>query len=294
MHAAPDTRQPTPPSRPAASASADVVDPYDALGDLYDEWVVSVTEDIPFYLALADRSVVTVAASDLNAARIVELGAGSGRVTNPLLARAHEVWAVDIAAGQLARAAASAADQGYAAQLHTVVADMRALDHTPASTTFAPLASSIDLVIAPFRALLHVAPDATKVFTAVCALLRPDGMVAFDVFHPTPAVMDGIDGVWQLRRRLDRDGGERWAIWERATLSADGEELILDVRCDRQDLPTEPSRSASMLLHVPPPHHWSDAIAAAGLELVSVSGWFDESPFEPGMTDSVWIARRPE
>ena len=260
-------------------------DPYDALGDLYDEWVISVTEDIAFYQALA------AAAAPGATAVVVELGAGSGRVTSPLIARGHSVWGVDVATEQLARSRVRAREAGHGELMHPVTADMRELAGSVARAQL-PAAGTVDLVIAPFRALLHVAADATTVFAGARELLRPGGMLAFDVFHPTSEAMDGVDGEWQLRRRLDRAAGERWAIWERATLADDGDRLTLDVRCDRLDLPTHPQRSARMLLQTPPPHHWSDALAAAGLELESVSGWFDESPFEPGMTDSVWVARR--
>lgn len=257
---------------------AATTDPYDALGDLYDEWVVSVVEDIPFYVAVADTSG--------SPARIVELGAGSGRVTVPLLSRGHEVWGVDVAGAQLARAAAAADSLEAGSRFHAVECDMRV-----AATR---LPRDIDLVIAPFRSLLHVAPDAAEVLASLRDVLRPGGRVAFDVFHPTPDMMADIDGVWQLRRRLERAGDERWAIWERATHDAAAETLTLDVRCDRLDDPTQGSRAASMELHVPPPHHWSDALAEAGFTLESVSGWFDESPFDPSMPDSVWVARRDD
>lgn len=253
-------------------------DPYDALGFLYDEWVVSVTEDIPFYCALArDLEVGTDA--------ILELGSGSGRITMPLLLRGHRVIATDIATGQLERLRCSAEAAGVADRLEIVACDMRALDITGRA--------DIGLAIAPFRSLLHVADDADEVFHRVAAAVRPGGRFAFDVFHPPGSGIDEMADSWQLRRRLELDG-DSWSIWERAAQHAD--ELVLDIRCDHRSASgdvTTGARTASMRLGTPPAARWNAAMMHAGFELEQLHGWFDGTPFDPGCADSVWVLHRP-
>lgn len=257
--------------RHAPRMEDDAPDPYDALGELYDEWVISVTEDVPFYRELARQAG--------QPARVLELGAGSGRISQVLARDGHEVTGIDIAAGQLARLEAAAPGA------RTIVLDMRSLPGPLAGERF-------DLVIAPFRAMLHVADDADAVLSACATLLRPGGRIAFDVFHPLPD--DAMfAGDWQLRRRLEPGpGGMPWAIWERASISPDGRSVRLEVRCTPQ-VASEAiarERNATMVLGTPPPNAWRDAIERAGLELESVFGWFDERPLQGDDVDSVWVA----
>lgn len=250
---------------------------YDDLGDLYDEWVQSVVEDIPFYTHVARMS-----APD-GTARILELGSGSGRVTLPLLARGHHVTAVDVAGIQLERLQARAAHDQLDMRLRTMHADLRDALTQLCDTGF-------DAVIAPFRCLLHVADDAEAIFRDSVHALRPGGLIAFDVFHPPPGTEAALAASWQLRRRVDMPDGA-WSIWERAAADAAHQSLRLDVRCDG---PHGTTRSSSMTLHTPPPYHWRDALEAAGVSIMSAWSWFDGEPFDLSAPDSVWLGQVPE
>ena len=247
---------------------------YDVLGSLYDAWVQSVVEDIPFYCRVVTDSG--------ESARVLELGAGSGRITLPLLARGHHVTAVDVAGVQLDLLQSVATRNGTDSRLRVEHADLRDALAGHADSEF-------DAIIAPFRCLLHVAHDAESIMVDAARVLRPGGVLAFDVFHPPPGTESSLAASWQLRRRVDMPDGA-WSIWERASADASQDALRLDVRCDG---PGGVSRISSMTLHTPPPHHWRDAVEAAGLHLVSAWSWFDGAPFELSAPDSVWLARRP-
>lgn len=99
-------------------------------------------------------------------ASILELGAGLGRFTEPLLARGFRVTAVDIAESLMEQLRA---DLGAHPALTTHVADATAL------STFA--GAPFDAVLGFF--FLHHLPDCRGLLTELPTVLKPGGGVAF-------------------------------------------------------------------------------------------------------------------
>ena len=145
--------------------------------ELYDFEYRDRIGDVLWYRSLARRTCGNV---QDKIPRILELGAGSGRVTIPLLADGHHVTAVDrmkpmldALARKLERELAVSARP----RLEIVLADMRAL----------PLDDGVfDLVIAPFNTLQHLytVDDLQRCFREVARVLAPGGAFAFDVMQP--------------------------------------------------------------------------------------------------------------
>jgi SAM-dependent methyltransferase len=143
--------------------------------DRYEEWSASMTEDVPFYVALAE-------AAD---GPIVELAVGNGRVAIPVAqATGRTVIGIDSSPAMLAKARAGAAAAGVSLDLRE--GDMRdlAVDEPAA------------LVYCPYRALLHLPTwaDRRRTFERVHAALRPGGVFAWNVFvfdHRIAAALDG-------------------------------------------------------------------------------------------------------
>jgi SAM-dependent methyltransferase len=226
---------------------------YDRLGPAYDAWCRSVLEDIPFYVDLAVRSEGPV----------LELGVGSGRVAVPTALAGLSVVGVDTSPAMLELARRRA--EPHAVDLRLVEADMRSL----------PDLGSFGLVTIPFRALLHLSSDAERraVLAAARVRLRPQGVLAFDVFHP-----DAEDIADTHARWLEREPG----IWERATWDASARRLELAVRTDDAE--------AAMDLWWLDPADWRRLLGEAGFDRIRSYGWFDRSPLAPGASDSVWVA----
>lgn len=136
---------------------------YDDAPDLYDLQYAAYRDDIPFYLRLADEL----------GGPVLELGAGTGRVTAALARAGHAVVAVDAAPAMLARAGRRLPE---GATVELVEADMRELD----------LGREFPLVIAPFNTLMHAytVPDQDRTLTGVRRHLVPGGTFAFDLFRP--------------------------------------------------------------------------------------------------------------
>jgi SAM-dependent methyltransferase len=84
---------------------------YDHLSDLYD---LEYTHDydVPFWLSIAERE----------ARRVVEWGAGTGRISIPLAAAGHDVTAVEVSAKMVERGEEKSESVGW------IVGDMRRVD----------------------------------------------------------------------------------------------------------------------------------------------------------------------
>jgi len=141
----------------------------------YEEWSAHMTEDVPFYVALALETD----------GPLVELAVGNGRVAIPVArATGRKVVGIDTSPAMLELAAAGAKEAGVELDLRE--GDMRDLEvDEPAG-----------LVYCPFRALLHLPTwaDRRRTFERVAASLRPAGRFAWNAFafdHQIAARLDG-------------------------------------------------------------------------------------------------------
>jgi SAM-dependent methyltransferase len=230
--------------------------PYEAIADVYDVWCAEVTEDVDFYRAACDGAEGPV----------VELGAGSGRITVPVALDGHHVVAVDRSPAMLRRLDERATAAGVRDAVRVVEGDLETVE-----------LPRTDRIIAPFRTLLHL-PDAERrvaVLRRVRRALVPGGRFVFDVFEPTPADVRATHDRW-----LERDSGVR----ERASWLADDALLDLDVRYR--------GHATTMRLHWVP-GGWADLLDEAGLQLVAAYAGFEGEPYLGRAGDSAWIAEAP-
>jgi ubiquinone/menaquinone biosynthesis C-methylase UbiE len=180
----------------------------EAFAHRYDEWAAGMTEDIPFYVGLAQDAD----------GPIVELAVGTGRVAIPVAqATGRPVVGIDFSTAMLARARERAAEAGVDLVLRE--GDMRDLS----------LEEQAALVYCPYRALLHLPTwdDRRRTFERVFAALRPGGRFAWNAFafdHAIAARMDGGHhddpvphtlrySVGDNRIDLVLDGGETSSLW---------------------------------------------------------------------------------
>jgi len=114
------------------------------------------------------------ACGTVGATRVLELGAGTGRVAIPLAEGGLEVTALDASEAMLARGRARAAARG--ADLRWVRADLRDFD----------LGETFDAVLVPFNTLchLHEREAIEAALARIAAHLAPGGVLALAVFAP--------------------------------------------------------------------------------------------------------------
>ena len=145
---------------------------YDALAELYERQYANYRDDIAFYARLAERE---------QAQDILELGAGTGRVSVALARRGLNITGLELSPEMLERGKAFAAKEN--ANVNFVLGDM---------TEF-KLERQFPLVIAPFNALMHLYTlfDQDRALEMVQAHLEPNGAFAFDLYQPK----FGLEGV---------------------------------------------------------------------------------------------------
>jgi len=141
---------------------------------VYDILFDDRVDDVRFYAGLARGH-----------ARVLEYGAGTGRITVPMARAGASVVAVERAAtmrhGLRARLAVESAE--VAARVTAVAADATALS----------LGERFTLVLFPFNSLahLHGADEQSAFFARVREHLAPGGLFAFDVWIPEPRLLRG-------------------------------------------------------------------------------------------------------
>lgn len=242
---------------------------------LYDYEYRRRRADLAFYRGLAHRLAPGQA--------VLELGAGSGRVTLPLLRAGHSVVAVDQSATMLARLAARAAALPQAARerLAIVRADLR---------TFA-VRRRFPLVIAAFNVVEHLYThaDVGAFLRRVAAHLEPSGVLAFDVELP--------DLAW-----LTRDPRRRWGR-TRFTHPGTGEKLVYSSNHDYDPVTQialirlyyeaegHPTRIVKLSQRKFFPAELEGLLAANGFEVLERYGDFDGAPLHGEAQSQVVVCR---
>lgn len=149
---------------------------YDA-PDLYCRLFDARAEDLRFYLE--------VAALWASPRVLLEVGAGTGRVTVALARAGHEVWAVESSGPMRA-----ALEERLANEPPDVRTRVRVVPEDACGTS---LGRRFGGVVAAFNTLAHFETDAklTALLARVREHLVPDGVFAFDTWNPSPRILSG-------------------------------------------------------------------------------------------------------
>jgi SAM-dependent methyltransferase len=222
---------------------------------------------------------------------VLELGAGTGRITLGIAQAGIAVHALDADAAMLNRLQQKLANEPAEVQQRvTVVAgDMR---------TFT-LPDRFALILAPYRAFLHniTEEDQLACLYRVREHLRPGGHFVFNVFHPSLEYManhaGALAGIWRLagtfpcpdnscviRSESNEYDTVRQLVRSQHRYEEYGPDGIL----------TRASLHRLELAYLYPPD-LRRLLKDAGFESVKIFGGFDERPFEKDSDELVIEAR---
>jgi SAM-dependent methyltransferase len=252
-----------------------------ALARLYDLDLSEDPGDLDLLLALAARADGPV----------LELAAGSGRLTVPLARAGHEVTGVDLDPAMLARARerADAAGKAVARRVQLVEGDARSIR--------LPDAGGFALAFIPLNSIFLVGSraDQAAAVATLAAHLAPGGIALVDAWLPDAEDLARYDGRLVLEWAREDPGSGRLvtktcsAHYDATTASvllttlfeegAHGEPAVRWVRVDRLRLVT--------------PDELVAFAEAAGLVVESLAGDYGLGELEAGAERVVLVARRP-
>ena len=213
---------------------------YDGFAPVYDTWASDMTEDVDFYVELAREAEGPV----------IELAVGTGRIAIPIAERTGKrVIGIDSSPAMLAGAREHASEAGVELDLRE--GDMRDLD----------LDEATDLVICPYRALLHLPTwaDRRRVFERVARSARAGRSLRMERVRVRPS----------LRGRGRRNAGRR----SRCGTTSSSRPATTGSTSRWRTGPS--SRSGGSR-----DREWEGLLDVAGLETEALYGWFDRRPFD--------------
>ena len=246
----------------------------------YDALHADRTADVAFYAREA-----------ASAGRVLEVGAGTGRVALAVAAAGARVVGLERSAPCLAVAAAKRAAAPDAVRERTALvrADMRAY----------AFRRPFDRVILPFRvfqAMLSV-PDQLAALAAARAALASDGRLVLDLFDPRLDVLaeaaEGPAALAETGRRY-RDPRGEWRERVAARYDLDAQIVDLTYLYERPAPGGGVAERSFERLRVRYFTRWEfeHLLARAGYEVEALYGGWGGEPQDVGGEDMIWIARK--
>lgn len=257
---------------------------YSRLADLYDAYCV-YDQDLPFYVGLAQKA----------RGPILELMAGTGRISLPLLERGHWVTCLDSAPSMLAVLRRKLRERGTeprglaAAKIHVLCADARQI----------PLRRAFDLILLGFQGFseLITEEEQRQTLAAAARRLALGGRFVCTLHNPR-ARLQTLDGAWHEVGRFPApasglscgrpDGGSlvvrvRGRFDPASRLVTGTQQVEVHDRdgslCARRSVPLRFS-----LLEAGP---FTELAHAAGLQLLELLGDYQGSPYDPEQSPAI-------
>lgn len=244
---------------------------------LYDAFPFAA--DIPLYRELAATQ----------GGKVLELCCGSGRLLVPLVQAGNEVVGLDVSPHMLAlaREKLAAAASGLDARARLVQADLRAFT----------LHELFDLAIVAVKSFSYLIDraDQLRALSAIAAHLRPGGLLALDLLHPSPAWLMEPPG--SLRQDLVQHVPERGVTVARteAVVSIDRAAQVRVLRSAYEVVRDDGTLSKRF---VEWPYRYiyrfeaEHLLERAGFRVEALYGGYDREPFTSESSAMLFLARK--
>jgi SAM-dependent methyltransferase len=248
---------------------------FDAFARYYDADYGAVEDDIPFYRELARRC----------GGPILELMCGTGRLLAPLAQAGYRVAGVDISPALLAGARARLAEGGLLGQVELLEADVRQV--VPAGP--------FSLAIVGLNSFMHLATagDQLAALERIRASLRPDGLLALDLFNPDLRALAGYNGELVFDKALELGDGTR--VHKFVTQQADTAAQMLYIQFIYDELDAQGRVRRSVLpftLRWLYRYEMEHLLVRAGFVIETVYGSYDLDEYSAASDLMLVIARK--
>jgi len=195
---------------------------YDSLAPFYDLENADFIEDLDFWVDLAKDS----------GGPVLELGCGSGRVTQQIARAGIAITGLDNSQPMLALAHARLNRNAAVANRVTLInGDMTHFEIANPQPQISNLKSAIfNLIIVPFNTFMHLLTptDQLALLTSARQHLAPGGQLVLDITNPAPAYADPPTETLTLERTF-RDDARDLTIEQFSTLRLDRLEQIAHI-----------------------------------------------------------------
>ena len=248
-------------------------DPYAPIADLYEAEHRNWTDDLDLYRALAAR------AGD----PVLELGCGSGRVAIALAQAGYQVHGIDTSDSMLAIARNSLGRRHLPVTF--TLGDMRRFRSRRA----------FGLVFCALDTLLHLQSpgDVRDALGAAHNVLRPGGLLAFDIVNPSPGLLAMRDGV--VRRQSTFAGPGNTQVTHFVSWDIDPMTQTIDTSHFYDWMTDEglvQRRTTSFRLRCLERCEVEAALKSTGFGSVELYGSAQLNPFEPDSDRMIFVAAK--
>ena len=219
---------------------------------------------------------------------VLEIGVGTGRLAIPALEAGVDVVGIDLNEPMLDGARRKYEALGeVGGSLELVLADMRTLD----------LGRKFPLVAAPARVLLlALTPEEQQAtFHRLAAHVAPGGMFYFNVFMPNPELIsDDSQSPHLFREATHPETGNRVLMWNVNrfdTVAQTNHGLQIFEEIDERG-ETVRKVTLDVVIRYLYPSEIHEMAANAGLEVETIYGDFDRTPFSEDSSEQIFICRK--
>lgn len=239
---------------------------YDRIAHFYDLTHADLTDDLPFILALAEKT----------GGSILELGCGSGRILLPLAQAGHRVTGVDNSGEMLSRAGTQIVRLPAAVQQHITLIQADMASFTIENGRFS-------LIIIPYNTFLHLNNNqAISALQQIRQHLAKNGTIFIDLINPF-AIADTPDTPDFTFEGQFTDPTNNNTILQFAANRLDEATQTLHITW-AYDVSTSSGSPTQRTIvestyHYRFPHQLDLLLQQTGLQLTALFGNYDHSPF---------------
>ncbi len=232
---------------------------YDPMAPYYDFEYGGKENDLAFYLDLARQ----------HPHGVLEIGAGTGRITLPLAEQGTRITALDSSSAMLARAKENSFwyPKSLQDRIQWVHADMRSFE----------LDDSFSLCILPFRTFLHnlTLDEQLQTLSHIHRHLNPGGRLVFDLFVPLYSVL--AQSSWEEvidEEDLSPDLRVHTQIHHAPV------DQRLTITNDYHHLDTDTAQSVTYIYRYVFRHEMEALLRLSNFRIVAVYGGFEYQPYD--------------
>jgi len=245
---------------------------YARIAGLYDVFVTT-DFDVPFFISEAQKA----------GAEVLELMAGTGRLTVPLLEAGIPVTCIDFSAEMLAVLQEKLAQRGLKAEAHQM--DVRHFN----------LGRRFKQIVLPFQAFHELTTEADQrlALERIREHLDEEGLFICTLHNP-PVRLKSVDEQLRLVGRHDlAEGGQLhvWLLQRYRAATGTVEVLEFFEEYDEQGL-MRTKRYSALQFSLLEPSTFERLIAEVGLGVVDLYGDYTYAPFDPDTSPfTIWVLK---